>query len=212
MKRKTILVLLFFAGLSSQAIADHPYRDRGLSGQHSWAVEYAETALRQAREARRHGCDFTGNRWSMNYRDHYEWALRQERRKGLVEIDRRNEALNSCRARYASSHGSAYGHANGYRAEGRRANGRRHARTAPVPDYRYLQRLRPDEFARWYADTAVAQSEENRIYGCGNSGGRGRWRGEWDNHYQFARQVSRTVAIREVEIRAEQLSYCGRHG
>lgn len=212
MKLKTILTLLLFTGMSTQAFAAHPYQGNRPAGAHLWAMEYAETALRQSREARRQSCGFTGNRWSMSYRDHYEWASRKERRKGLVEIDRRNEALNACRARYAGSHGNSYGHSNRYRAESHGPNGRSHSATAAVPDFHYLQRLRPNEFARWYADTAVAQSEENRIYGCGNSGGNGRWRGEWDNHYSFARQVSRDISIREVELRAQQLSYCGRRG
>lgn len=212
MKLKNIFTLLLLAGLSSPVLAAHPYRDRGPSGPHIWAVEYAETAMRQARDARRQSCGFSGNRWSMTYRDHYEWALKKDRRKGLVEIDRRNEALNSCRARYTNGRGGNSHDYQGQYSNPRGGHGQHGSRTWAIPDIRYLQRLHPQEFAQWYADTAVAQSEENRIYGCGNSGGRGRWRGEWSDHYQFARQVLRETAIREVEIRSDQLSYCGRRG
>lgn len=212
MNLKIFFTLLLLAGLSSPVLAAHTYRDRGPSGPHIWAVEYAETALRQSREARRQSCGFTGNRWSMNYRDHYEWALRKERRKGLVEIDRRNEALNSCRTNYAHGRGGNPHDYRGQPGDNRGGHGQHRSQSFTIPDIRYLQRLHPQEFAKWYADTAVAQSEENRIYGCGNSDARGRWRGEWNNHYQFARQVLRETAIREVEIRADQLSYCGRRG
>lgn len=204
MNLKSVLILLLLAGLSAPAYAGHPSQDRRLSVQHLWAVEYAETALRQVREARRQGCGFTGNRWSMNYRNHYEWALRTERRKGLIEIDRRNEALGSCHGRYTGNHGYRGGDWYG-------GAGQRH-RPVAMPDMRYLQRVRPEEFARWYADTAVVQSEQNRIDGCGYRGANGRWRGDWRDHYRFALQADRHTSIREVEIRADQLNYCGSHG
>ena len=99
MQHKSILLLAAMLSLPATALARH--NDWRISAaQHNWAIHYAETAVRQARAALRLGCAYRGNRWSTNFRQHYDWALRERRHKGEVEIDRRANALRHCSVRY----------------------------------------------------------------------------------------------------------------
>ena len=65
--------------------------------------EYARAAVHQAERAREspyceHGAH--GPRWSLDYRDHYEWCRGVHRRDAEAERDIRHEHLEACRHGY----------------------------------------------------------------------------------------------------------------
>jgi hypothetical protein len=62
-------------------------------------------------------------------------------------------------------------------------------------------------FARWYADTALAQARQNHRYGCRERGNA--WTTDWYDHYRWAMRVSRNEAMQQVEIRDRRLGRCG---
>lgn len=115
MNRMKILLSMSLLALPLTSLAGHDSWRIG-AAQHNWANYYAETAVRQARTARRLGCGYHDSRWHTQYRSHYEWALRKPRRSGEVEIDRRDKGLRACQVR----HGRFGGHDrhDGYRDRG----------------------------------------------------------------------------------------------
>lgn len=71
-------------------------------------------------------------------------------------------------------------------------------------DYGYRWR---EDFARWYADTALAQARQNHRYGCREKGNA--WTTDWYDHYRWAMRAHRREAMRQVEIRDRRLARCG---
>lgn len=79
-------------------------------------------------------------------------------------------------------------------------------------DYNRLMRYNPERFARWYADTAIAQIEQARRSGCRFGEAKGRWRYNWNDHYRHGQKERRDRSIREVETRERELSQCSHNG
>ncbi len=91
-----------------------------------------------------------------------------------------------------------------------RTHGYRSQRNNHQPSYRRLMNFSPDQFARWYANTAIAQLEEARYSGCHLHNGKGRWTSNWNDHYRHGRKARRNVSISEVETRDRELRRCNR--
>ena len=98
-----------------------------------------------------------------------------------------------------------YGRSNVYRSDHRGSSGR-------MPPYYKLMNFSPDRFARWYADTAIAQVEEAHYSGCRLHNGKGRWTRNWNDHYRHGRKSRRDVSIFEVETREREIRQCGHYG
>jgi hypothetical protein len=81
-------------------------------------------------------------------------------------------------------------------------------RNGYTTDYGRLMYYTPDQFARWYADTAVGQAGENRRSGCWFDNGKGRWSSNWNDHYRHGLKQRRETSIREVETRKQELREC----
>jgi hypothetical protein len=195
------------AVFSAQAIAGHNDWRNGHAPRHEWARDYAETALRQARKARTRGCSFHGNRWSMSYRQHFDWATRADRYDARREIKRRDDLLRQCRARHAYAGNRHHDDPGRRHHNGRHDNdGYRHSRSY---DHGYSGDFDREDFARWYADTATGQTTKNHRLGCGGRGNA--WTRNWSDHYRWALNVRRAEALREVENRDHHLSQCGRY-
>lgn len=217
MKRSATLFLVFLtaliaAALSGPAVAGHDDWRRGSGAQHQWAQQYAESSVRQARMARRQGCNFHGNRWNTDYQRHYNWALRTNRYDLRRAIDRRESDLLRCRTRHGYAGNHHYGNQYGNHDRGRsRKNGRDHGRSeyGRGGHHRKARNLSREDFARWYADTATDQANENYRFNCG---GRGNiWTTNWTEHYRWALGVRRDQAINGVERRDRHLRQCGSH-
>jgi len=68
-------------------------RDRNIR---SHCRDYARTAVRQAREARRLDCGFGGRRWSLSYDRHLRWCSKLSRRQTRREYRNRERLLDRC--------------------------------------------------------------------------------------------------------------------
>ena len=93
-----------------------------------------------------------------------------------------------------------------------RSNGYRSQRNNRQPGYRRLMNIGPNQFARWYANTAIAQVEEARYSGCRLHKGKGRWTSNWNDHYRHGRKARRNVSISEIEARNRELQRCNHSG
>lgn len=73
--------------------APHPGAHRGMRLAH-W---YASESTRQTEAARAMHCGFAGSRWSLDYDQHYRWAIRTHPRRVYREVDERDRHLARCR-------------------------------------------------------------------------------------------------------------------
>ena len=127
---------------------------------------------------------------------------------------------NSYRSNHGYSHPQNKGRYYGYKPNRYHHNyGRSHdnhsnyrSSRSSLPPYYKLMSFSPDRFARWYADTAIAQVEEARYSGCRFHKGKGRWTSNWNDHYRHGRKSRRDTSIFEVETRARELRQCGHYG
>jgi len=206
MKLSSTLILLLLSLLSTQAIAGHDRWYGGHSSQASWMHNYAETSVQQARTARTRGCSFHGNGWSTDYRRHLNWAQRVNHQQARRALDRRDRELRHCRSGYGHNNYRDYGNQHGYYNQRHQPNDYRYG---GHNGNRYRDNFSREEFARWYADTATAQAEQNRFSGCNIRSSKDRWTHNWGKHYRYALKGPRDKVIREVETRARQLRQCG---
>ncbi len=197
MKLPATFLFTSLIALSATAFAGHDEGRRSNLSQHHRAHEYASTAIGQVNKARTLGCHFNGRHWSLNYNDHYNWALRNDPHKTRRETSHRDNDLANCRTRYGygnkGQHGKHYGYNNNSRFG--------------INSYAYTGNTRGDNFARWYADTATSQVRENHRYGCRGKGNA--WTTNWYDHYRWALNTRRDRAMREVEKRNQRLQRCG---
>jgi len=113
---KTMLAILS-AGLlvfSTGVAAEHDDWRRGYAPQYRWAHQYANTAVRQADQARWLGCGFRGSRWSTSYDRHYRWALRADRYSLERETALRQDGLRACRSHGRHGHDRDFAYRRGY--------------------------------------------------------------------------------------------------
>lgn len=185
LKLLTVLLLGLFSMTAGAGHDTYP--------QHSGPSDYADIAVRQARASLRQGCGYHGARWTENYGHHLRWAQRKSWPDRQREIDLRARYLRECGSRYA--HNRYRDH--DYRGD-RRHDGYRGAR----------EHVRRSGFARWYADTAVAQVRESRQFGCHRGPSRGLWSPSWQAHYRWALRASRHEAMREIRRRDRRLERC----
>ena len=88
-----VFTLMAGAAASPQATAASP----------DFCRDYARTAIRQSEFARenpycaRHA---HGSRWSMDFRQHFDWCLGVHHRTAEGETAARHEYLRACRGRY----------------------------------------------------------------------------------------------------------------
>jgi hypothetical protein len=113
------------------------------------------------------------------------------------------------KGRYNQSRNHSYGRNQyGYSHGKKRVN--RHRGKSNI-NYHHLLQVRPEEFARWYADTAASQAEEARYSGCRFDRAKGRWTTNWNKHYRHGLKSRRETSFREVEIRDRELRQCHRY-
>lgn len=196
MKLNSLLILILGLLATASAQGEHYAHPQGRDRGDSRAHEYAQTAVRQARQNRVQGCGYRGNRWSDSYRLHYDWALGESWQSTQAEINKRDSYLRRCADRYGY-------YRDHYRDD--RSHGRSHRRH----DWSQPQGLfSQQDLARWYADTALAQVRESNRFNCRLSNSSGRWSRNWREHYRWALGQSRNKMIREIRRRERALEDC----
>jgi len=200
----------------------------------SFCRNYASTAVDRNRQNISRRCGYSGNRWSNDYKGHYNWCTGVSRSTANGETNARTRDLERCggeggsnsfcrnyastavdRNRQNISRRCGYsgnrwsndykGHYNWCTGVSRStANGETNART------RDLERCGGEggnnSFCRNYASTAVDQNRQNTSRSCGYSGNR--WSNDYKGHYNWCTGVSRSTANGETDARVRNLQRC----
>lgn len=146
-----------------------------------FCADYANGALELYRAAREVGCpDLSYPLWSMDYDHHYGWCLRTSEDEVRRGGQRREEALQTCKASIAARTESATTPGDG--------SSQHRACTT-------------------YAQTAVAQQTRNTEHGCGLRGAE--WNPVYDDHYRWCMGLADLTPARNgQQQREEALARC----
>lgn len=140
-----------------------------------FCADYANGALELYRAAREVGCpDLSYPLWSMDYDHHYSWCLRTSEDEVRRGGQRREEALQTCKASIAASHEN----------------------TAAVE-----AGSTRNQACSSYAQTAVAQQARNTEHGCGLRGAE--WNPVYDDHYRWCMGLADLAPARDGERRRQ---------
>ncbi len=80
----------FILAIAGSAVAESP----------GYCHDYAAQAVREAGENLAHSCGYSGRRWTVNYREHFEWCLGAARDVTIGERVARRDGLFACRHRH----------------------------------------------------------------------------------------------------------------
>ena len=68
----------------------------GATNKASFCRNYASTAVSQNKQNIRRGCGYRGNRWTNDYKGHYNWCMRVNRSTANSETNARTNDLQRC--------------------------------------------------------------------------------------------------------------------
>jgi hypothetical protein len=161
-----------------------------LPGKASWCEQFSAMSILHSAENRLKGCGFTGGRWRSDHDTHYKWCMNVPKDQAEAVSNQRQHALqHSCQVAQQPQPWQPPSPIE-----------------PPQPEQpQQLPQPPPAAHSRCqqYAQSAVAQNQQNLSRGCGFSGLR--WSSDYNGHYQWCLSMPQLIADLENGARENEL-------